>query len=924
MMLRRALTIVLVMVGALLGNTIARGEGDPKAAQKFFDGLRERGYYDLASEYLEELRNDPSTPAETRATVDFEQGRLLFEEAARTGDLVRQRELLDQAGTKLAEFIAKNPNHPKTATALVQRAALFVERGHLAQIQGIELEDKEKAEKAAKLNDARASFDEARKEYAKAVEQLTAAFKKFPNFIPEGNPQKAIRDDVHTSLMTAKLQKAVVDYEQGQTYEPNTKERHDYMSAALAQFEQLYKEYRTMLTGQFARMWQAKCYEERGEIGPALGIYKELLQHEDPHLRNLQKHVAYFKIIAEAKRGEHALAADDAARWTQEFPTPSDRRSNIGLGVRLQWAKNLLAQMDKAANDAERKALIARAVELASEVVRISSQHKPEALAILKKYKPSRAAAVAEVARLNYEDAIKQAEEAMGEKDFNAAIACFKQAIRRADPAKDPDRANLARFQLAFCYLKTDRPYEAFVLYDHIARRYPRNGLASKSGHNGLMALVDAYRTYTQIDHGSDLMALIDLADYTASTWPGTEAGDTALLLLGQINDGLGKYPKAIAAYDAINAQSPKWIEAKWKAGNSHWAQSEALRKKGSSEAAAAEAEVVKATDSLNQSLKARRDAGITNTDAALIINACDIADIYLFRNKPADALALLDPIAKANATPVDTPAFGRLMATLLQAHVDNDQIQLALADMESLEKAGGGDAQKTTNLYVKLGQRLEQKLEDQKAKGDTAAHKRTREAYLKLLTTMAERKSQTYSSLRWVGENLLKIGEPQGAKAVFNQYLERAGKDPSFLSQPNANPVLYGIKLRLAAAETQSGDYSAADNRIADLIQENPKAIEAQIEKGMLLESKALAGKGPWAPSLAQWNFIANRLRNARTSTKSTEYYDAYWHLAFGYWKEGKPLLAKQTLASVMRLSPGVGGPAMKKKYVDLLAQIK
>src|SRR6185312_17380202 len=95
------------------------------------------------------------------------------------------------------------------------------------------------------------------------------------------------------------LKKAVVDYEQGETYEPKTKEREDFMGKALAQFETIYKEYRMQLVGPTARMWQGKCYEERGEIGAALGIYKELLEHNEVHVRALQKHVAYFKMIAE-------------------------------------------------------------------------------------------------------------------------------------------------------------------------------------------------------------------------------------------------------------------------------------------------------------------------------------------------------------------------------------------------------------------------------------------------------------------------------------------------------------------------------------------------------------------------------------------------------------------------------------------------
>ena len=63
--------------------------------------------------------------------------------------------------------------------------------------------------------------------------------------------------------MQAQLQKAVVDYEQAQTYPLGSKERTELLGKALAQFEDLYKSYRTQMAGLTARMWQGKCYEER-------------------------------------------------------------------------------------------------------------------------------------------------------------------------------------------------------------------------------------------------------------------------------------------------------------------------------------------------------------------------------------------------------------------------------------------------------------------------------------------------------------------------------------------------------------------------------------------------------------------------------------------------------------------------------------
>ena len=69
--------------------------------------------------------------------------------------------------------------------------------------------------------------------------------------------------------------------------------------------------------------------------------------------------------------------------------------------------------------------------------------------------------------RLSYEEAITQADQAMAAHEWDRAIALLRVAVRRADPARDPDKANLARYNMAFCcymdkrYLRGGRPRRA-------------------------------------------------------------------------------------------------------------------------------------------------------------------------------------------------------------------------------------------------------------------------------------------------------------------------------------------------------------------------------------------------------------------------------------------------------------------------------
>jgi cellulose synthase operon protein C len=921
-MARRALVGLVPAVVLTVGLSApapAAGQIDTRTTTAFLQGLRDRGYHDLAAEYLEQLRTQPGAPPELLDTIDYELGRLLIDEASKTGDLVRRKELLDQARARLDAFTRSHGNHPKAPDASLQVGRLLVERGSLAMLQAGDTEDK--AEKAAKQVEARAALEQARSAFDAADKAFTAAHAKLPLPNSDNDPRRPEFERTLFSLMDAELQKGLVDYELGLTYPPGSKERTDQMNKALPQFEALFKSYRTQRGGLAAQMWQGKCFEERGgegDLGKAIGIYNDLLGHPDPRLRPFQRHVGYFKIVALGKRKEYALAADESVRWLQANNTPDLLRSKEGLGVQLELAKDVIAQLPEIKNEADHAAAMKRITDSLGTVVRYSSPFKAEALKLLKEYKPNAAASAAEVSRLNYDDALAQGEQALAAHEWNRAGALLRQAIRRADAARDVEKTNYARYNLAFVNYMDKRYYEAAVLAEHLARRYPRAGLAAKSAEIGMASLAEAYNTYVEVDRTSDLTHLVDLANYTAATFPELEQGDTARMTLGQIYHGTGRYTKAIETYEAVRPKSARRVEARTRAGASHWQYSQALRASGKT--TEADAEVGKALAVLDEALKARRETGAPATDPGLVGNACDIADVRLETSRADEALKLLTPLAK-DPSAAAGPAYPRLMATLLRAHVAVSQVDLALADMAALEKTGGGAGM--TQLYFNLGKLLQKEMDALKKKGDTTGLKRTQQAYFKFLSALTASKSgQTYESLQWAGENMLNLGNATEAEAVFEQILKTYGKDDKFLAQPSAADKLLRTRLKLAAALRTAHNFGEAESLVGQLIQERPNTIETMMEKGMLVEEKAVARKVSWATAFAQWRTIATRLGGART--KPLEYFEAWYHAALALKNDGKTLEARQTLASVMRLSRSVGGPEMRQKYMTMLEQLK
>ena len=77
-------TVVVLTAGAGAG----RAGEDPRIAEKFLQALRDKGLFDLALDYIDQLRADPALPADLKAVLDYHEGTTLIDEAARSGDLV--------------------------------------------------------------------------------------------------------------------------------------------------------------------------------------------------------------------------------------------------------------------------------------------------------------------------------------------------------------------------------------------------------------------------------------------------------------------------------------------------------------------------------------------------------------------------------------------------------------------------------------------------------------------------------------------------------------------------------------------------------------------------------------------------------------------------------------------------------------------
>ena len=79
-------------------------------AEAFLDALRNRGYYDMALEYLDRAQSDPLSPVGFREVIPLERGLTLVDSARREADFDVRGELLNKAQEAVQQFVSMHVN----------------------------------------------------------------------------------------------------------------------------------------------------------------------------------------------------------------------------------------------------------------------------------------------------------------------------------------------------------------------------------------------------------------------------------------------------------------------------------------------------------------------------------------------------------------------------------------------------------------------------------------------------------------------------------------------------------------------------------------------------------------------------------------------------------------------------------------------
>ncbi|MCE5301981.1 MAG: hypothetical protein LLF97_02595 [Planctomycetaceae bacterium] len=553
------------------------------------------------------------------------------------------------------------------------------------------------------------------------------------------------------------------------------------------------------------------------------------------------------------------------------------------------------------------------------------------------------------------------------------ALNYFSFALAHPSREAKIDDLNTLRSYVAYLDWATGRPYDAVVLGEFVARRYPAHGEAQQ----GALVALTAYAQLYQEAKTAAARARIDdrmaaLAEFLADRWPNTPGTDQAWMLLIRAAIDQRQWDRLPSLVERIADGSPRRGEADLLAGQALWSSYLSDRSNRSEKAAKLAERLPQAKKLLEGGLDRLRKAAESDPQKVSYASAAaalSLAQICLEQNRPQEAVRWLDDKTIGPHTLVEAnhPVVGRgnfrleALKAALRAYVASQQPDKAQAAMQSLEKLGGVDL---TRVYLELGRQIEEAQKSLREKNDPAAAAKLSQGFAAMLARIAERPVAElgWNHALWTAGALMQSaidadqddGPPsreaadryRKAAAMYAAVLKAFADDPKRVAQP---AVISGVQLRLARCLRRLGQYAKAIDLLVAVLKSQGNLLEAQQEAARTYQAwgatqpdryrSAIRGQfetrrddGSVDYLIWGWGGIARRTQS--NLSRPEIFHEARYHLALCRYQQAMAasgrsrteLLnqARRDIEIVRRLYPEMGGSTWRGRYDALLQKIE
>ena len=272
--------------------------------ERFLQALDDRGYDDVALDYLRLLEKSGNAPPELAEELDFRLGVATLKSLA-TAPASARADLAAQGRASLERYLTANPDSPNAAAANAALAQTLIDAGERSLADAAKKGVSEDAKSKALLA-ARVAFADAKKPLDAA---LQAAQTRVQAVQKDPKAKQNEKQDARAEFVDLTLRKAKLTAQTARTFPEGAAERTDGLTKARGYFAKFYETYHQFPAAFEARFNEAQVAAELGQPADALAALSELavLPYEDRY--------SSLKTRASLLEAEIALVGDDPARW---------------------------------------------------------------------------------------------------------------------------------------------------------------------------------------------------------------------------------------------------------------------------------------------------------------------------------------------------------------------------------------------------------------------------------------------------------------------------------------------------------------------------------------------------------------------------------------------------------------------------------
>jgi tetratricopeptide (TPR) repeat protein len=897
----------LAVIGPAVQLAAAAGRAPKDDSLEFLHLLQSSGYADVASDYLDEIKNDPSSHKEVMEVWDLEMAKCKKDAVAQKlyYNDAQAKQWTAESKTLLEKFIKEHPDLPEAIT----EAAKWLEDKAVEAQDDVQKSSfaTDPAEKAKFIAEGRKIFQDIRPRFVDALKASTKLRDSMRPKTAEAKRQAAI-----FAVGENRLSVAMIDFYLADTQEAGA-ERTTALTKCIKEFDKIFQDFRESFLGMRSHFWHARTLQELGKVDEAKDIYEEVLAYDEHNIQGVDDNKTTARVRAAKITGREGFFADVEHYYVQLVYKHSQREyveevdnwralheanSKYCSGYQaltFDYAKVWLRFAEKAPDAAYKKKARKKALDLLTEIAKVRGPYQEDAVKLRRQLNPT------STPEESFEGLLIDGQSAANKKQWREAIELYEKALGATGAKKDKDLLARLKEAIVYCYGNlTEELYQQGKVDEAFATaktplknsELRQTAAAPLLAHRLLFLLNCTYQnapedTEEQKKTKAKLLdELTKIAHGIIMNWPGKQEGDAARVVLLRLTLAQGKAAEADKILREFTAESSEYPNALAETGSWHWYKYKAAKKLGDSDktlVARRDEDRKLAVDFISQAVKIVEEkwriAGSSMPDS-LIKTKMLLAEMYSEGNDFKMAVSLykplIDEISKDPSKPFDEVAvrifYGAGPAYLKAGDPDG------VADLGSKLIAAGPDQKDANAIILSFAMSVEQGRKEALTEGEStdpavqaaaAAQLKTySDLAEKMLTNLSKRKELDLRSMVTIVRILSNLGTDGGIAAaadLVDKIFDRADNDPKFDEQLKSSGSAVSLRALAARLRGERGEYDKAAEQIKPVLEKYPNALEPLMSQARILTLWASKDSSKYVDAVDKWEKLRKMLERAK-----------------------------------------------------------